>query len=264
MSRYGNTMLVFLATMITVGCLPATRVVKNPGDRDRGVRYYRPKPYLLITPMINKSGEPVAGFISMEQVTMPDFSEEYSIHIRTGLGSNSTSIQLTDGWRLDSLNVELDSNFDENVSAIADVAKAIPSLTSSNGNSDRKMALPASNVPIGYYEAVISQGCNGKKRLYGFRYVGFMPYSACPLESCGSEQQSCYEGQVYGLHFDGKQMTFQLLHDIPAAKETYRPAEPGQIETGQNEPETLPYPSDDSMLEDDDRSSRIEFDSVSP
>ena len=119
------------------------------------------------------------------------------------------------------------------------------------------MAVPASNVPIGLYEAVISKGCDGKKRLYGFRYVGFMPYSACPLESCGGETRPCFDGQVYGLVFDGKQMTFKLLQGIPEGLGT-KPA----YEIDENRPETLPNPPDDSMLDDDDRGSRIELESL--
>ena len=257
MSRIRSAILIFAATVTTAGCLPSTRVIKNPSDRDRGIRYYRPKPYLSVKPLINKAGEPVAGFVSLEQVVLPDFSEEYSIHIRTGLGRNNTSIELTDGWRLDSINVELDSNFDENVKALAEVAKAVPSLTASKGAADSSMAVPASNVPLGLYESVISKGCDGKKRLYGFRYVGFMPYSTCPLESCGSETQSCFDGQVYGLVYDGKQMTFKLLQGIPEGLGT-QPAYP----IDENAPETLPNRPDDSMLDDDERGSRIELDSL--
>lgn len=95
-------LLAWLTLSITAGWLPSTWIVKNPGDRDCGLRYYLPKPYLTVKPLINKSGEPVAGFVSLEQVVLPDFSEEYSIHVRTGLGTNDTQIKLTNGWRLDS------------------------------------------------------------------------------------------------------------------------------------------------------------------
>jgi hypothetical protein len=256
-------LLAWLTLSITAGCLPSTRIVKNPGDRDRGVRYYRPKPYLMVKPLINKLGEPVAGFVSLEQVVLPDFSEEYSIHVRTGLGTNDTQIKLTDGWRLDSLNVDLDSNFDDNLSAIADIARAVPGLTAGNDDDKSNMPVPASNVPIGYYESVISKGCDGKKRLYGFRYVGFMPYSACPLESCGSERTSCYDGQVYGLVFDGKQMEFQLLHDVATERTIGRIPESEHWTPDQNEPKTLPHEPDDSMLEDEDRGRSVEDHSVS-
>lgn len=257
MSKIQSAIWICVATVSAAGCLPSTRVIKNPGDCDRGIRYYRPKPYLSVKPLINKAGEPVTGFVSLEQVVLPDFSEEYSIHIRTGLGSNNTSVSLTDGWRLDSINVELDSNFDQNLEALAEFAKVVPSLTASKDVADASMAVPASNVPIGLYESVVSKGCDGKKRLYGFRYVGFMPYSTCPLESCGSETQSCFDGQIYGLVFDGKQMAFKLLHGIPESLGT-KPA----YSVDKSDLETLPNPPDDSMLDDDDHSSRFELESL--
>jgi hypothetical protein len=67
-----------VALVAVAGCLPSTRVVKNPGDHDCGVRYYRPKPYLFVRPMVNKQGEPVTGYVTIEQTVMPDYSEEYS------------------------------------------------------------------------------------------------------------------------------------------------------------------------------------------
>ena len=222
MERTGiATLAVCALTLAIAGCLPATKIIKNPGDCDKGVRYYRPKPYLLIKPMINsKTGEPVSGYVTLEQAIMPDFSEEYSIHVRTGLGSNNTSITLKDGWRLETLNVKLDSQFDENLKAVAEVAKTIPSLTASDGTPE-KTPVKATNVPIGYYESVISKGCDGKKRMYGFRYIGFMPYHPCPLESCGVESTNCQNGlTIYGLVMEadatgGSAMVFKPLTDIP-------------------------------------------------
>jgi len=234
-------MLCFLA-----GCLPSTRIVKNPGPCDDGLRYYRPKPYLLVQPMLNKAGEPVEGFVHLEQVTLPDFSEEYSIHIRSGLGTNETEVELADGWRLESLNVSIDSNFDENLRAIADFAEAIPTLTAAGDDDQSRMAMPASNVPLGYYESVVSAGCDGKKRLYGFRYVGFMPFAACPVHTSGSEVRSCYDDQIYGLVFDGQQMSFAPLHEIAIGGHS-KPS--GESEPVQ--PEMLPPQPAASMLDEE-------------
>ncbi|MGV3483797.1 MAG: hypothetical protein ACO1RT_05220 [Planctomycetaceae bacterium] len=197
------------------GCLPSTKIVKNPGAGDQGVRYYRPKPYLVIKPMVSKDGLPVAGYVTIDQTIMPDYSEEYSIHIRSGVGINNTSIKLADGWNLESLNVELDSQVDDNLQAAAEVLSAVPRLTSQDSGDMSGIPVRATNVPLGYYESVISQGCDGVKRLYGFRYVGFMPYAACPITSGGVDATCCHEGQVYGLVFGAEGMTFKLLHDLP-------------------------------------------------
>lgn len=205
---YCGVVLAILAA--AGGCLPSTKIHKNPGDRDRGVRFYRPKPYLFVRPMVDASGRPVRGFVTLETMMLPDFSEEYSIHVRSGLGTNATKISLTDGWRLDGLNVELESQTDETIEAMAELAGAVPTLTSGNG-SDDAMAVPATNVPLGYYEAVVSRGPDCKKRLYGFRYVGFMPYAACPVESGGIEARGCHPHAIYGLVFAGGTMRFKPL-----------------------------------------------------
>ena len=44
----GSTLLII--TLLNLGCAPRVTVRKNPCDQDCGFRYYRPKPYLLISP----------------------------------------------------------------------------------------------------------------------------------------------------------------------------------------------------------------------
>jgi hypothetical protein len=226
--------------LLLAGCLPRTTVHKHPGPGDLGVRYYRPKPYLFLRPMTDRDGLPVDGYVSMEQVTLPDYSEEYSIHVRSGLGTNDTEIKLEDGWKLTALNVSIDSQFDENLKAVADVIEAVPRATAAGPKSMPVLAVRATNVPLGLYEAVVSTGVDCKKRLYGFRYVGFMPYATCPLESCGVEQTACCGGEVYGLVFESGAMVFRPLGKVPAHLQT------GRIKI-EGEPAQL---LEDSLLED--------------
>ena len=208
-------LLLLPAVLLPVsGCLPRTTVHKNPDAGDCGVRYYRPKPYLMAKPMTDRGGWPVDGYVWLEQVVLPDFGEEYSIHVRSGLGTNDTEIRLDDGWNLTALNVDLDSQFDENLKAVADVIEAVPRATASGISSTPSMVVRATNVPLGLYESVISTGTDCNKRLYGFRYVGFMPYTTCPVESCGLEQTSCRTGEIYGLTMEGGVMVFRRLNEI--------------------------------------------------
>jgi hypothetical protein len=224
--------LLSILTIVLTGCLPRTFVKKDPGPHDRGIRYYRPKPYLMVKPLITRvekdgPGLLQAGFVSIETVTLPDFSEEYSIHIRSGLGINETSITLEDGWNLTALNAKLDSQFDENVSAIGDVVSA-----ARGGNERAKMDLDAPqltvralDVPMGLYEAVISRDSHGQKRLYGFRYVGFFPFSSCPIESCGVTQEHCQSTALYGIVYDKTYgaMVFKELGELTQPQEHERP-----------------------------------------
>jgi len=219
--------LFLVAVLGAFGCTPRTFVKKSPDDNDRGIRYYRPKPYLMVKPATDKNGAPVPGYVSIETTMLPDFSEEYSIHVRSGLGTNDTSITLDQGWNLTQLNVDVDSNVDDNLKAIAEVAKAVPT---SGGIAETRTTVKGMNVPFGLYEAVIS-GHNCKKRLYGFRYIGFMPYSSCPVEYSGCDPHDCNElnSQIFGLVFDQEAnvMVFKNLqetqHLIPERKTVSAP-----------------------------------------
>jgi len=277
---------ILVGSVTAAGCLPRTFVRKDPGPRDRGIRYYRPKPYLMVKPLVTQSsddapGELKPGFVSIETVMLPDFGEEYSIQIRSGLGVNETSVTLTDGWNLTAINAKLDSQFDENLSAAAEMVKALPGLS---GGGSREaatlggsMQIMALDVPMGLYEAVISRDAHGQKRLYGFRYVGFFPFAPCPIESCGVAPEACQSSVLYGLVYDKtyramvfkelNQLTVEQEHEMPTAtarkpptpgadvKTTgspagpSRPAEPGpqigQPETGEGDapPEPVPPPA---------------------
>ncbi len=204
-----------IGVCLFTGCLPATKVIKNPSDCDRGVRYYRPKPYLFISAHETKDESIEEGFVDITMEMLPDFSEEYAIHIRTGLGQNKTSVTLEDGWNLTALNVDIDSNFDENFKAVTDgVSKIVPTSLSNPNNvaANRKTKVRAHNVPLGYYESVISKDSCGHKRLYGWRYIGFTPYTQCPIESSGVDCQPCHQTEVYGLVFEDGAMVFKPLY----------------------------------------------------
>lgn len=242
--------VLICSCLIASGCPPRVVVRPNPGEHTKGIRYYRPKPYLLVTPSgatatvtesttttpPGDSGNTVevkrtteATAISQQYVTLkleylPDFSEEYAIDVRTGVGTADVQITLEDGWKLTSLNQDLDSNFDENVDAIANLVSAVAPTISGNAvgaqadHSPGSCNVKATNVPIGYYESVVSRDpCTGKKRLYGWRYVGFMPYAMCPVEGCGHQTSFCSDQcsqALYGLVFVDGCMTFKELGKI--------------------------------------------------
>lgn len=235
-----NCLLIALVTAaITVaGCTPRVRVRQSPGPTDTGIRYYRPKPYLRIEPAGSVVTEgkvstttPSDEFVAISLEYLPDFSEEYSIDVRPGLGSANVSVGLTDGWNLTSLNQELDTQFDENVKAVAELAKAatgfIPSAKSTDSavpGTMQRFVVAATNVPIGYYESVISKDTCGKKRLYGWRYVGFLPFTPCPTEMCGTQHLACgsVPSDLFGIVFQNGVMTFKHLDEIAGPCDTTR------------------------------------------
>ncbi|MCA9180815.1 MAG: hypothetical protein KDA51_05160 [Planctomycetales bacterium] len=160
---------------------------------------------------------------------MPDFSEEYSIDVRSGLGIANVGIKLQDGWNLTEISQELDSQTDENTKAFASLLSAVGDVVPTSSAGDRtatpSFTVPARNVPIGFYESIIGLDARGCKRLYGFRFVGFVPFSGCPLNMGGSQSACCDDPNsgLYGLSFVDGQMVFLPLSEmahmaaIPAA-----------------------------------------------
>jgi len=219
-----------LVVVAAAGCTPRVLVTPHPGPRTKGIRYYRPKPYLKVVPAEVQLGkdktsvEPSLVSITLEY--LPDFSEEYAIDVRSGFGVAEVAIKLEDGWNLTEINQQLDSQTDENLSAMADVIRAVGSTIPTAGGDGEKplqITAAASEVPLGYYESVIGCGSDGKKRLYGFRYVGFLPYQMCPVSMGGSEYACCGDpaAPLYGLTFENGRMVFknlqQLQHPVATA-----------------------------------------------
>jgi len=209
--------------LLVTGCMPHTVVRQNPGPHDKGIRYYRPKPYLLVqpTPVAEDAEIRHDKYVQISLEYLPDFSEEYSIDVRSGFGKNKTSVKLANGWNLTEINQELDSSVDENIKAIGDLLKSVApgGIVPTAGDAMRgpTMVIGATNVPLGYYESVIDRGQDGKKRLFGWRYVGFYPFSACPLRAQGVDCVDCHVSAAYGLVFREGVMTFELIHDIAQA-----------------------------------------------
>ncbi|QDU04131.1 hypothetical protein V6x_38580 [Gimesia chilikensis] len=248
MGRYGKLFLVGVL-IVAGGCMPGVRVKKNPADNDKGIRYYRPKPYLFIYPAGSETttynegkkekmvAEKSDEFVNIELQYLPDFSEEYAIDVRTGFGTANVEITLEDGWNLTGINQDLDSQTDENLQGIASVLQSASSIVPSPDEAAPKMkgtlektqkfVVPATNVPLGYYESVIIETCVGKnkikKQLCGWRYVGFAPFNSCPdmLYSGPIDEDA---DAIYGLAFRSGVMTFVKLGEMKYPKVTPRQA----------------------------------------
>lgn len=217
MTRIGMLCMV-TALSLSGGCFPGVRVIKNPGQNDTGVRYYRPKPYLLLQPVSEGEFNDQHVAISMEY--LPDFSEEYSIRVRSGFGSANVQVNLDQGWNLTAINQQLDSQTDEIIGAVGEAVGNIAKVAAGGGGGDARIIVRASNVPLGYYEAVINRGAKCAKRLYGFRYVGFLPYAFCPTDVYGGDNVNCNDlpTPIYGLVYENGTLTFKPLSDVPNTK----------------------------------------------
>lgn len=227
--------LVVAITFLSIGCAPRVMVRKNPSDCDSGIRYYRPKPYLFISPLAQSSQTgsgsstrtvmtPSDQFVNIQLQHLPDFSEEYSIDVNPRFGRSNVMVTLEDGWNLTAINQDLDSNFDENIGAVASLIDAVaPGVASTlGGTSSEGVAQPvqaetsfqtaARNIPLGYYESVIVPNVNGGgKRLCGWRYIGFTPFSSCSdVVGCNQQPLGGTE-ELFGLTFRNGVMVFEKL-----------------------------------------------------
>ena len=144
-----------------------------------------------------------------------------------GLGFNKTSINLDDhGYgTLKSLNVETDSKTADMLKAVAELLPVVlppaggqRDFAPQDGRTLAKCEVEGHNVPVGYYEAVLNPGPDGKKRLCGWRYIGFAPFASCSTEGLGDSSVPNAGSELYGLITVGNCMVFRRLSDI--AKES--------------------------------------------
>lgn len=219
-------MILVLAFGIVLPGCAETRVRPVVKGNEKGVRFYRPKPYIKLASVAEK---PDLVTITIEY--LPDFSEEYTIRAMTGIGTNDTEIKLRENGTLESLHSNTDAKFADNVNAIANLVKSLPTAKPT-GTSDEvakpsseaaSVVIPAHRVPLGYYEAAVSRGPDGVKRLYGWRYVGFAPFANCPAEYCGVDCRDCNE-TLYGLVRIGDTMVFAALHELATRPEYISPS----------------------------------------
>lgn len=201
--------------LVFPGCA-STKVIRNPGPKDHGIRYYRPKPYLLLKPGAT------AGTVDVSLTYLPDYNEEYSIQIRAGVGTNKTSVKLDNGWNLTGLDVDVDSKAAEMIGAVAGAAEKVAGFAD---QSEKRLAtVEATDVPLGLYEAVLGCDDTGGKRLYGWRYVGFMPYAQCPIEGAGGPSEYSCDCPIWGLVWNGNKLTFRTIGQIANTKATETPS----------------------------------------
>lgn len=218
--------------VVAAGCTTVV-VKKDPCKLDRGIRYWRPKPYLFIGPYGGQQstatpaptgqsnqnsnstggGGPTASKtnpstgnqgqgavqladsnfikVSMEIKYLPDYNEEYSIKLRPGIGTGSLGITLQDGWNLTSVNMQTDQKLPELISSIGGLIGAVTGkggaagggstgTTKGGGGAGGDMYVIVDtrpDVPLGFYEPIIATDPNGRKSMFGWRYVGFLPFA---------------------------------------------------------------------------------------
>jgi hypothetical protein len=245
-----SRVIALLTLALACGGCARMVVTKDPKPHDKGIRFYRPKPYLFIGPAggaVSSSSDKGGGnkgdvppqealpappaeetqatsytegadgktklamtdppVLATVPVTMhieylPDYSEEYSIRVTPGLGQAELNVQLQNGWNLNSVDAKTDQKYAEIIGSVASLVGAVGKA----GLKDEgpfSHAQAESNVPLGYYEAVIAVNECGRKEMLGWRYVGFMPCFTCPVKACvHRDQVTCDDESMYALVFE--------------------------------------------------------------
>jgi hypothetical protein len=255
------------SVLLCAGCTPTLDVRPNPGPGDGGFRYYLPKPYVLVEPVAMEAGakdgaRPRGDLFKVSLQYLPDFAEQQAVNVRTGLGAAKVKLTLEQGWNLTAVDVDCDSKVSDNLNAVANLLKAATPDGQTAGSKSKgiedgpggttwrkpdgathEFFVTASNVPIGYYEAVLGPDpYSGKKQLYGFRYVGFIPYASCPIAPTGMESACCADGSMplYGLVFERGVMTFKRLENVIDPNNQRVPVQ--LSDTRADGPNTKPHP----------------------
>ncbi len=236
--------LCLIATIQLSSCTTVDVVKVDAGKKQKGIRYYRPKPYLFIapsgggggssearcgdtsvnincgkgcgtkpggnagntTPVPDKTTDAVKVSISLQY--LPDFSEEYAIQLRPGLGSAQLAVELENGWNLTKIGIQTDQQTDEIINSIANLASSLGSAIAADSGPEKR------TVPIGYYEAVIAVDSCGEKRLFGWRYVGFTPVCGCDVCPLDSYEHVDCRNDFWELKANKKgELIFQKIED---------------------------------------------------
>lgn len=113
---------VCLLPVLFMACAKITVTHVGTGDTSEGIHFVRPRPYLLVSSSPTKE-------LKSEILWLPDYSQEYAIHIRPGVGRSNMNIKLKDGWMLTEMGGETDARFSEAATAFGNAFEAVKSAS---------------------------------------------------------------------------------------------------------------------------------------
>ena len=154
----------FLLTLFGVGCLgPKLEASKIRSERQEGMPYYLPRPYLLVTKNFNlvettrktttttkpdgtkvevveeavhdpgadgkRQAGPEGTVYAYQIVYLPDQCSLYGLRVARGIGTLDSRIELEDGWKFTGTQIETDTKTPETIEAlgkpISELGKAL-------------------------------------------------------------------------------------------------------------------------------------------
>ena len=125
-------------SLMLTGCanVSVTKITPKNENSAKGIRYYRPWPYLLVSQDMNESSA-----LDIKTVYLPNIKENYAINTQSGLGKLDTTITLEDGWKLTQYSDKTDTEIPETIQAIGSVStdtiKAILDVMTMRNGSEK-------------------------------------------------------------------------------------------------------------------------------
>jgi len=92
--------------MLICGCSSVLVKPTNTGSDEKGVHFFQPTPYLLVT--LSEVGEKVVK-LTTQVVWLPNMSQEYVLRPKGVFGSSNVKAKFENGWMLTELGIERDS-----------------------------------------------------------------------------------------------------------------------------------------------------------
>ena len=170
--------LLFGCVLSMTGC---STVVVEPYSKETykdGIRFYRPAPYILVSPTLDEKGNIVGTEMSIRY--LPDYRQEYVVRSWTFIGSVTMKPGLTDGWNLVALESSVDPKFAETVTALVGAAKLGMPMTPQG-------VQPPSTAPVpGLYKLILPTKENEFPRIEGPISFGPPGASSTPTPTPGS------------------------------------------------------------------------------
>lgn len=122
--------LLVLLLLGSAGCahldIHKTDDATNP--KEYGLRFYRPRPYLLVT-LSDKGCTPAIQYL-------PDYSQEYILHPYYWLGSLSFKPTLEHGWNLTAFDSAVDTKIPDTINSLAGIMKNAAEIAAIKGGQE--------------------------------------------------------------------------------------------------------------------------------
>lgn len=175
--------------------------------------------------------------IAMQIKYLPDYNEEYSVKLKAGIGIGKLDIKLEDGWNLTSVGVQTDQQLPQLITAFGSLLSAATGggakgkvtkegtfvIDTQYTSKDLYIIDTRPDVPLGFYEPIIATDPHGKKSLFGWRYVGFMPFAGCPVQACVQPKAvTCETSDLWGIVATPTSIKFARLTDIESGANPYQ------------------------------------------